>query len=191
MKNLFIDICLNFMRVQLVSFFFAVHYRAWTCSTNHKFEDTWREQQPVELRLGHGEITFNAFCLNTTVLWHSWAIGVIDSQCASLEPLCEQYRIWKSARDWQMDIKIHEMTNSNKTSVKFVESLDVRIKNRIGRFVGCVKRHHRFWISLNSQREVMKSIEGFLSRYCDYRLWSFCGGWVRDMHEVLLLVCLV
>ena len=130
-------------------------------------------------------------CLNTTVLWHSWAIGVIDSQCASLEPLCEHYRIWKSARDWQMDIKIHEMTNSNKTSVKFVESLDVRIKNRIGRFVGCVKRHHRFWISLNSQREVMKSIEGFLSRYCDYRLWSFCGGWVRDMHEVLLLVCLV
>lgn len=49
------------MRVQLVLCFFAVHYRAWTCSTNHKFEDTWREQQPVELRLGHGEITFNAF----------------------------------------------------------------------------------------------------------------------------------
>lgn len=61
LKDLFIDIFLNFMRVQLVLFFFAVHYRAWTCSTNHKFEDTWREQQPVELRLGHGEITFNAF----------------------------------------------------------------------------------------------------------------------------------
>ncbi|KAK2967629.1 hypothetical protein RJ640_030500 [Escallonia rubra] len=29
-----------------------VHYRAWTESTQHKFEDTWHEQQPVELVLG-------------------------------------------------------------------------------------------------------------------------------------------
>ncbi|KAG0555064.1 hypothetical protein KC19_12G141600 [Ceratodon purpureus] len=30
-----------------------VHYRAWTASTMHKFDDTWAEQQPQELRLGH------------------------------------------------------------------------------------------------------------------------------------------
>ncbi|CAM6012542.1 unnamed protein product [Sphagnum balticum] len=30
-----------------------VHYRAWTESTMHKFEDTWLEQQPTELHLGH------------------------------------------------------------------------------------------------------------------------------------------
>ncbi|KAH8931892.1 hypothetical protein BDL97_19G044500 [Sphagnum fallax] len=30
-----------------------VHYRAWTESTLHKFEDTWLEQQPLEFRLGH------------------------------------------------------------------------------------------------------------------------------------------
>lgn len=29
-----------------------LHYRAWTKSTQHKFEDTWNEQQPVELILG-------------------------------------------------------------------------------------------------------------------------------------------
>lgn len=29
-----------------------LHYRAWTKSTLHKFEDTWNEQQPVELILG-------------------------------------------------------------------------------------------------------------------------------------------
>lgn len=29
-----------------------VHYRAWTESTQHKFEDTWQEQRPVELVLG-------------------------------------------------------------------------------------------------------------------------------------------
>jgi FKBP-type peptidyl-prolyl cis-trans isomerase len=33
-----------------------VHYRAWTESTMHKFEDTWLEQQPMELHLGHGEL---------------------------------------------------------------------------------------------------------------------------------------
>jgi hypothetical protein len=33
-----------------------VHYRAWTESTMHKFEDTWLEQQPTELHLGHGEL---------------------------------------------------------------------------------------------------------------------------------------
>lgn len=32
--------------------FVIVHYRAWTESTLHKFEDTWNEQKPVELVLG-------------------------------------------------------------------------------------------------------------------------------------------
>lgn len=31
-----------------------VHYRAWTKNTQHKFEDTWQEQQPIELVLGKG-----------------------------------------------------------------------------------------------------------------------------------------
>lgn len=31
-----------------------VHYRAWTESTQHKFEDTWEEQRPLELVLGKG-----------------------------------------------------------------------------------------------------------------------------------------
>ncbi|KAJ4979805.1 hypothetical protein NE237_010585 [Protea cynaroides] len=29
-----------------------LHYRAWTKSTQHKFEDTWLEQRPVEMVLG-------------------------------------------------------------------------------------------------------------------------------------------
>nr|GMD48168.1 peptidyl-prolyl cis-trans isomerase FKBP42 [Ipomoea batatas] len=29
-----------------------LHYRAWTESTQHKFEDTWQEQQPLELVIG-------------------------------------------------------------------------------------------------------------------------------------------
>ncbi|KAK8512217.1 hypothetical protein V6N13_097118 [Hibiscus sabdariffa] len=29
-----------------------LHYRAWAESTNHKFDDTWHEQQPLELVLG-------------------------------------------------------------------------------------------------------------------------------------------
>ncbi|KAF3629519.1 Peptidyl-prolyl cis-trans isomerase FKBP42, partial [Capsicum annuum] len=29
-----------------------LHYRAWAESTQHKFEDTWREQQPLELVIG-------------------------------------------------------------------------------------------------------------------------------------------
>ncbi|XP_010523670.1 PREDICTED: peptidyl-prolyl cis-trans isomerase FKBP42 [Tarenaya hassleriana] len=29
-----------------------LHYKAWTKSTRHKFEDTWQEQQPLELVLG-------------------------------------------------------------------------------------------------------------------------------------------
>ncbi|KAL2939905.1 Peptidyl-prolyl cis-trans isomerase FKBP42 [Bienertia sinuspersici] len=29
-----------------------VHYRAWTESSQHKFEDTWQEQRPIELVLG-------------------------------------------------------------------------------------------------------------------------------------------
>ncbi|XAR63457.1 Peptidylprolyl isomerase [Bertholletia excelsa] len=29
-----------------------LHYRAWTESTQHKFEDTWQEQRPIEMILG-------------------------------------------------------------------------------------------------------------------------------------------
>lgn len=29
-----------------------VHYRAWSASTQHKFEDTWQEQRPIELIIG-------------------------------------------------------------------------------------------------------------------------------------------
>ncbi|XP_021890771.1 peptidyl-prolyl cis-trans isomerase FKBP42 [Carica papaya] len=29
-----------------------LHYRGWTESTQHKFEDTWNEQQPIEMVLG-------------------------------------------------------------------------------------------------------------------------------------------
>ena len=36
-----------------------VHYRAWTESTLHKFEDTWNEQKPVELVLGKGTCLLN------------------------------------------------------------------------------------------------------------------------------------
>ncbi|KAF3498140.1 hypothetical protein DY000_02055891 [Brassica cretica] len=31
-----------------------LHYRAWTKHTQHKFEDTWQEQQPIEIVLGKG-----------------------------------------------------------------------------------------------------------------------------------------
>lgn len=32
----------------------TVHYRAWAESTRHKFDDTWLEQQPLEMVLGKG-----------------------------------------------------------------------------------------------------------------------------------------
>lgn len=38
----------------LIGFINVVHYRAWTESTGHKFEDTWQEQQPIEIVLGKG-----------------------------------------------------------------------------------------------------------------------------------------
>eukprot|EP01018_Ginkgo_biloba_P000973 Gb_11891 [translate_table: standard] len=40
------------MLYNIIPLFVAVHYRAWTESTMHKFEDTWQEQQPLELVLG-------------------------------------------------------------------------------------------------------------------------------------------
>lgn len=40
-------------------FNFVVHYKAWTESTQHKFEDTWQELQLVELVLGKGINTSN------------------------------------------------------------------------------------------------------------------------------------
>lgn len=45
---------INHLFFRLLFFFPAVHYRAWTESTLHKFEDTWHEQQPLELVLGKG-----------------------------------------------------------------------------------------------------------------------------------------
>lgn len=38
-----------------------VHYRAWTESTLHKFEDTWNEQKPVELVLGKGTCSYDPY----------------------------------------------------------------------------------------------------------------------------------
>jgi len=32
----------------------VVHYRAWSEKTQHKFEDTWQEQRPIEMVLGKG-----------------------------------------------------------------------------------------------------------------------------------------
>lgn len=37
-----------------MTFTATVHYKAWTESTLHKFEDTWNEQRPVEVVLGKG-----------------------------------------------------------------------------------------------------------------------------------------
>jgi hypothetical protein len=37
---------------------FTVHYRAWVQGSVHKFEDTWQEQQPVEIVIGKGTSTF-------------------------------------------------------------------------------------------------------------------------------------
>lgn len=44
--------------MRLTTFIVTVHYRAWTESTHHKFDDTWHEQQPLEMVLGKG------ICLN-------------------------------------------------------------------------------------------------------------------------------
>lgn len=44
-----------------------VHYRAWTESTQHKFEDTWHEQQPLELVVGKGTLLDND-CQSSSVL---------------------------------------------------------------------------------------------------------------------------
>lgn len=38
-----------------------VHYRAWTESTCHKFEDTREEQRPLELVLGKGKRIYDPF----------------------------------------------------------------------------------------------------------------------------------
>lgn len=44
-----------FESFDLTNFILAiVHYRAWTKNSQHKFEDTWQEQQPIELVLGKG-----------------------------------------------------------------------------------------------------------------------------------------
>lgn len=32
----------------------VVHYRAWAEKSQHKFEDTWQEQRPIEMVLGKG-----------------------------------------------------------------------------------------------------------------------------------------
>ena len=40
-----------------LTFGFTVHYRAWVQSSGHKFEDSWQEQQPVEIVIGKGTST--------------------------------------------------------------------------------------------------------------------------------------
>lgn len=52
----------------------VVHYKAWTESTQHKFEDTWQELQLVELVLGKGINTSNNSHLLTYVNGFSWII---------------------------------------------------------------------------------------------------------------------
>lgn len=40
-----------------------LHYRAWAESTMHKFEDTWQEQQPLELVLGREKKELSGFAI--------------------------------------------------------------------------------------------------------------------------------
>ena len=47
-----------------------VHYRAWTESTQHKFEDTWNEQRPVELIIGKGMCLYDPFFIFCTLYAH-------------------------------------------------------------------------------------------------------------------------
>lgn len=49
----------------MVPFDAAVHYRAWVENSSHKFEDTWQEQQPVELILQKG-VSFHYIFFNAS-----------------------------------------------------------------------------------------------------------------------------
>ncbi|KAL2491608.1 Peptidyl-prolyl cis-trans isomerase FKBP42 [Abeliophyllum distichum] len=48
-----------------------VHYRAWTKSTQHKFQDTWQEQQPLELVIGKEKIEMNGLAIGISNM-KSW-----------------------------------------------------------------------------------------------------------------------
>lgn len=55
LEKIFYKVIHLFEFYYLTNFILAiVHYRAWTNHTQHKFEDTWKEQQPIELVLGKG-----------------------------------------------------------------------------------------------------------------------------------------
>ncbi|KAK9283229.1 hypothetical protein L1049_011465 [Liquidambar formosana] len=60
-----------------------LHYRAWTESTQHKFEDTWNEQRPLELILGKEKKEMTGLSLGVssmkagerTLLHVGWELG--------------------------------------------------------------------------------------------------------------------
>jgi tetratricopeptide (TPR) repeat protein len=43
-----------------------LHYRGWTESTQHKFEDTWLEQQPLEMVLGKEKKEMNGLAIGVS-----------------------------------------------------------------------------------------------------------------------------
>ncbi|KAM7264088.1 hypothetical protein ACFE04_001771 [Oxalis oulophora] len=43
-----------------------LHYRAWTESTQHKFEDTWQEQQPLEMVIGKEKKQMTGLCIGVS-----------------------------------------------------------------------------------------------------------------------------
>lgn len=47
-----------------ISLYLPVHYRAWVENSDHKFEDTWQEQRPIELVLGKGNLH------QLLLIWH-------------------------------------------------------------------------------------------------------------------------
>lgn len=60
-----------------------LHYRAWAESTMHKFQDTWQEQQPLELVLGREKKELSGFAIGVAgmkagerALFHvDWQLG--------------------------------------------------------------------------------------------------------------------
>lgn len=56
-----------------------VHYRAWTESTLHKFEDTWNEQKPVELVLGKGTCSYDPYYYYFFLLFKMYIISTLNS----------------------------------------------------------------------------------------------------------------
>ncbi|XP_031095154.1 peptidyl-prolyl cis-trans isomerase FKBP42-like [Ipomoea triloba] len=54
-----------------------LHYRAWTKSTQHKFEDTWHEQQPLELVIGKEKKEMTGLAIDIS--------GMRSGECALLQ----------------------------------------------------------------------------------------------------------